>query len=278
MRLSINEIEYLEGLCKKFRRDLVDLLHKRQTGHPGGSLSVCEILTTLYFHQIHVNPEDPHLPERDRVVLCKGHAAPMLYRVLAEKGFFPVEELSSFRTLNSRLQGHPSAKDTPGVEISTGPLGIGLSASLGIAMGLRLSRIPARVYAIMGDGEMDEGTVWEAFMCAAKFKEDKLTAIIDWNGVQLDGTTNDIMPLGDLKAKITAFGWSCFECNGHDVEALCNAYAEASLVQGKPSAILAKTIKGKGISFMEGKNEWHGKPINDLEYEVAMKELIGNLK
>lgn len=272
MSVTIQEKAYLEGLCKKFRIDTIKILHDKQTGHPGGSLSVCEILTTLYFHTASI---EPNKAERDRIILCKGHAAPMLYRVLAEKGFFPIEEMNTLRDFKTRLQGHPSSKDTPGVELSTGPLGIGLSAALGIALGLRLEGSVSRVYAVLGDGEINEGTVWEACMSACKFKADNLTAVLDWNGVQLDGTNDEIMPLGDIEAKFRAFGWECFVCDGHDVAALSDAFEKAAAIKGKPSIILARTIKGKGVSFMEGKSSWHGKAVGDNEFKTAMRELGG---
>ncbi|MEA4853681.1 MAG: transketolase [Christensenella sp.] len=273
--MSDKERNELEKLCHKFRIDLIEVLHEKQTGHPGGSLSVCEILTSLYFHEINVFANDPSNPARDRVILSKGHAAPMLYRVLAEKGFFPVEEMHTLRDFETRLQGHPCAKDTPGVELSTGPLGLGLSAAVGMALSLRLDQTGARVYAVLGDGEINEGTIWEACMAAVKFKVDNLTAILDWNGVQLDGTSEEIMPMGDIRAKFEAFGWHCIECDGHDVGALIEAYDDARGIKDVPTIILAHTVKGKGVSFMEGKNVWHGKPIGDADYEVAMRELGG---
>lgn len=275
MGISVERKKELAELANKFRIDVLTTLHGAQTGHPGGSLSVCEILTALYFEQVRVDPANPSWPERDRVVLTKGHAAPMLYRVLAEKGFFPVEEMKTLRKLNTRLQGHPSSKDTPGVELSTGPLGIGLSACLGMACGLKLSKIDSTVFAVMGDGELDEGTCWEAAMSAPKFKADNLIAIVDWNGVQLDGTNDQIMPLGDLAAKFRAFGWEVSECDGHDVASICDAVDAARTKNGLPKVILAHTVKGKGVSFMEGKNAWHGKPINDEEFAKAMQELGG---
>jgi transketolase len=275
--LNLNEerLNYLQDLGKKFRLDIIELLHNIQTGHPGGSLSVCEILTVLYFEIANVEPSNPQMVERDRIILSKGHAAPMLYRVLAEKGFFPLEEMKTLRQLNTRLQGHPSVKDTPGIELSTGPLGIGLSASLGMALGLRLSNITSYVYAILGDGETNEGTVWEACMAAAKFKVDHLIAIIDHNNVQLDGTCDEIMPIGSLIEKFKAFGWNTLECDGHDFADLFNTISKAKNTTGKPTVIIANTIKGKGVSFMEGKNIWHGKPINGEEYTTAMAELKG---
>ena len=265
----------LEQMCHQFRIDVLTTLHAKQTGHPGGSLSVCEILTTLYFAQMNVDPKDPQKADRDRLVLCKGHAAPMLYRVLAEKGFFPVEEMNTLRDFETRLQGHPCMKDTPGVDMSTGPLGIGLSTAVGMALAAKLDNAPTRVYAVLGDGEINEGTVWEACMSASKYKVDNLCAILDWNGVQLDGTAEDIMPMGDIKAKFDSFGFHCIECDGHDVEALYNAFEEAKTVKGKPTIVLAHTVKGKGVSFMEGKNTWHGKAIGDEEFAKAMEELGG---
>ena len=265
----------LEQMCHQFRIDVLTALHAKQTGHPGGSLSVCEILTTLYYTQMNVDPRDPHKPDRDRLVLCKGHAAPMLYRVLAEKGFFPVEEMGTLRDFETRLQGHPCMNDTPGVDMSTGPLGLGLSTAVGMALAARLDNAPTRVYAVLGDGEINEGTVWEACMAASKYQVDNLCAVLDWNGVQLDGTADEIMPMGDIRAKFSSFGFHCIECDGHDVEALYNAFEEAKTVKGVPTIVLAHTVKGKGVSFMEGKNSWHGKAIGDADFAKAMEELGG---
>jgi len=276
MGLTAERKAHLEKLCAKFRRDVIDALHEAQTGHPGGSLSVCEILTALYFEKARVDPLDPRKPDRDRVVLCKGHAAPMLYRVLAEKGFFPVEEMKTLRRLNTRLQGHPSIKHTPGVDLSTGPLGAGLSAALGMALGLRLSNLDAKVYAILGDGDVNEGMVWEACMSAVKFRADNLIAIYDWNKVQLDGKSDDIMPQGDMKAKFEAFGWRCLSCDGHDVGAICDVIDKGRMYpDGRPVIILADTFKGKGVSFMEGQSSWHGKAIGEADYKNAVAELGG---
>lgn len=273
--MNSEKAKELSELCNQFRKDVLTVLHEKQTGHPGGSLSVCEILTALYFDRMNVNPADPSDPNRDRLVLCKGHAAPMLYRVLAEKGFFSKEEMHTLRDFGTRLQGHPCMLETPGVDMSSGPLGIGLSAALGMALSLGLADSPARVYAILGDGEINEGTVWEACMAASKFKVDNLCAILDWNGVQLDGTSEQVMPMGDIRAKFAAFGWHCIECDGHDLAALSAALDEAETVKCMPSIILAHTVKGKGVSFMEGKNAWHGKAIDDDNFAQAMKELGG---
>jgi len=265
----------LEQMCRQFRADLIETLHEKQTGHPGGSLSVCEILTTLYFTQMNVKPDDPVWSDRDRLVLCKGHAAPMLYRVLAERGFFPAEEMHTLRDFETRLQGHPCMLDTPGVDMTTGPLGIGLGAALGMALAAKLDKSPARVYAVLGDGEINEGTVWETAMAAAKFRADNLCAVLDWNGVQLDGTTNEIMPTGNVRAKFSSFGWYCIECDGHDIESLYQAFETAKTIESMPTIVLAHTVKGKGVSFMEGQNAWHGKPIGDADYARAMEELGG---
>lgn len=265
----------LDALCLEFRRTLIEVLHEKQTGHPGGSLSVCEILTDLYFNDANVTPENINDRSRDKIVLCKGHAAPMLYINLAEKGFFPKEELHTLRDINSRLQGHPCSKELVGVEASTGPLGAGYPLALGIAMADMHDGIDAYTYAILGDGEINEGVVWETCMNASKYKADHLISILDWNGVQLDGTTQDIMPMGDIELKFKAFGYNTIVCDGHDVSAISAAIATAKSVKGVPSIILARTVKGKGISFMEGKNTWHGAPIKDDNYEQAMKELGG---
>lgn len=275
MKLPVEEKARLEKLCRQFRIDLIETLHQRQTGHPGGSLSVLEILTTLYFTQMDVDPQNPLKPDRDRLVLGKGHAAPALYRVLAEKGFFPVEEMATLRCLNSRLQGHPNPLDTPGVDITSGPLGLGLSAALGMALALKLDHSDRRVYCVLGDGEINEGTVWEGLMAAVKFGADNLCAVLDWNGVQLDGVTEDIMPMHNIPERFASFGWHVIQCDGHDVEALYEAFETAKTVRGVPTVILAHTVKGKGVSFMEGKNAWHGKAIDDKSYEQAMKELGG---
>jgi transketolase len=273
MNLEIDRVNFLEEKCRQFRVDLIKLLYKIQTGHPGGSLSAVEILTTLYFEKLNINAEDPKSPGRDIFILGKGHAAPIYYRILAEKGFFPKEELSTLRQLNSRLQGHPCAIKTPGVELSTGPLGLGLSAAVGAAAVVKQDNKASYTYVLMGDGELQEGIVWEAAMAASKFKLDNLIAIVDNNGVQLDGTVEEIMPLGSLKDKWSSFGWQVIETDGHDINAFSQAVDNAKELKGKPIVILAKTVKGKGISFMEGKNTWHGKPISSEEYANALKEL-----
>lgn len=265
----------LESLCLRFRNELIDLLHEIQTGHPGGSLSCLEILTTLYTEKMNHNPKNPKMEGRDRLILSKGHAAPILYMNLAEQGYFKKEELKTLRQINSNLQGHPYMHKTAGVELSTGPLGLGLGAGLGMCLGERLKGNDSYIYVILGDGEIQEGSIWESVMAASKFNADHLIAILDNNGVQLDGTLEAIMPMGDIKSKWEAFGWNVIPCDGHDVSSISDAVDKAKENKGKPTLILAKTVKGKGISFMEGKNTWHGKAISDEDYKNAKAELGG---
>ena len=277
MALKIESKENLERLCIKLRQDLIKLLYGIQTGHPGGSLSSTEIMTTLYVEHLNVDSKNPKDEDRDRFILGKGHAAPMLYMILAEQGFFPQDDLLTLRQLDSRLQGHPCAKKTCGVELSTGPLGLGLPAGIGIALAAKLDKKNYRTYVLMGDGELQEGIVWEAAMSASKFSVDNLVVIVDNNGVQLDGTVAEIMPMGDIAAKWQAFGWNVICIDGHKVEEVSAALDEAKTIKGIPTVIVAKTIKGKGVSFMEGKSAWHGKPISKDEYVKAMQELGGNV-
>ena len=265
----------LESLCLRFRNELIDLLHEIQTGHPGGSLSCLEILTTLYTEKMNHNPKNPKMEGRDTLILSKGHAAPILYMNLAEQGYLKKEELKTLRQINSNLQGHPCMHKTAGVELSTGPLGLGLGAGLGICLGERLKGNDSYIYVILGDGEIQEGSIWESAMAASKFNADHLIAILDNNGVQLDGTLEEIMPMGDIKAKWEAFGWNVIPCDGHDVSSISDAVDKAKENKGNPTLILAKTVKGKGISFMEGKNTWHGKAISDEDYKNAKAELGG---
>lgn len=269
------ESEQLKEICSDFRHELIEILHSIQTGHPGGSLSCIEILTVLYFKVLNVDPQNPNMPSRDRLVLSKGHAAPALYLALAKKGFFPESDLKTLRQLGSHLQGHPCARKTPGVDISTGALGLGLSSGLGMALAARHTGEKYNVYVILGDGELEEGAIWEAAMSASKFKPSNLIAILDNNGVQLDGTNEEIMPVENIGDKFAAFGFNIIKCDGHDVEELYEAMEKAKAYGKGPSLIIAKTVKGKGISFMEGKSTWHGKPINDQEYENAILELKG---
>lgn len=276
MALTVERAAELNELCRKFRIDVLTAIYGAQSGHPGGSLSVCEILTLLYQERMNVSADRPDDPDRDRLVLSKGHTVPMLYRNLVEKGYLPAESMSTLRKVDSILQGHPSMH-TPGIEMPAGPLGLGLSAAQGMAMGLKLDGSPARVYAVLGDGELNEGTIWEAAMSAPKFALDNLCAIVDWNHVQLDGTTEEIMPIRDLAGKWRAFGWNVIECPGHDLMALDAALDAAEECKGLPTVIIADCVKGKGVSFMEGKSAWHGAAIDDASYAKAMEELGGNV-
>ena len=275
MILTSEQEGKLVNLCKKFRKELIECLHAIGSGHPGGSLSATEIITTLYFHELNVNPKNPNDPDRDRFILSKGHAAPMLYLNLAEKGYFDMRELCNLRQLNHMLQGHPCAKTTPGVDLSTGPLGLGVSAAVGMALAGKLDKKKYNVYVLIGDGETQEGIIWEAAMAASKYKLENLIVILDHNKVQLDGTIDEIMPLGNINTKWESFGWKVIETNGHSIRDISSALEEAKRVKVKPTIIIAETVKGKGISFMEGKNIWHGKPIDDEHFNIAMKELSG---
>lgn len=263
----------LKRKANTIRQDIIKMLLSSKSGHPGGSLSASEILTTLYFQEMNVDPQNPRWEERDRFVLCKGHAAPVLYAALAEKGYFPKEELLGLRQTGHMLQGHPDMRKTPGVDMSTGSLGQGLSAANGIALAGKLDGKSYRVYALLGDGEMAEGQVWEAAMAAAHYKLDNLTAVLDLNGLQIDGPTDSVMSSAPLPEKWRAFGWHVIEVDGHNVEELLSAYAEARQVKGKPTMIIAHTVKGKGVSFMENQAGWHGNAPNPEQAAQALKEL-----
>jgi transketolase len=268
--LSVLELKHK---ANQIRQDIITMLLPAKSGHPGGSLSAADILSVLYFQEMNVKPEDPHWKDRDRFVLAKGHAAPVLYGALAEKGFFPKEEILGLRQTGRMLQGHPDMKKTPGVDMSTGSLGQGLSAANGMALAGKLDKKDYRVYVVLGDGEMAEGQVWEAAMAAAHYKLDNVTAILDFNGLQIDGTTDDVMASRPLSEKWRAFGWHVLEVDGHDIEGLLAAFAEAKAMKGKPTILIAKTIKGKGVSFMENQVGWHGNAPSAEQAEQALKEL-----
>jgi len=268
-------IKDLEEKARRFRVQVIKMIYRAQSGHPGGSLSCMDILTALYFHHLRINPQEPAWENRDRFVLSKGHAAPALYVVLAELGYFPKETLFTLRQLGSILQGHPDMRKTPGVEMSTGSLGNGLSVGIGMALGARLARKNYHVYALIGDGEVDEGGIWEAAMAASKYKLDNLTAICDFNRIQLDGPIEEIMPLDPLPEKWEAFNWNVIEMDGHNMGEILDALDKARQVRGRPTVIVAHTVKGKGVSFMEGKFQWHGNAPNEEEYKIALKELGG---
>ncbi|MDO8567788.1 MAG: transketolase [Dehalococcoidales bacterium] len=266
-------IEDMKAVARLLRRHIITMIGKAQSGHPGGSLSAVEILTALYFRILRHKPSDPKWPERDRFILSKGHAAPVLYAALAECGYFPVSELSTLRQLGSRLQGHTDRSTTPGVEMSAGSLGQGLSFGIGVALAGRLDSKDWRVHVLLGDGECDEGQVWEAAMAAAHFKLDNLVAIVDNNGIQLDGFNCNIMNIEPLNEKWQAFGWQVIEADGHDIARLVEAFEQAKKVRGQPTVIIAHTVKGKGVSFMENNPDFHGKAPTAAEMAAALKEL-----
>lgn len=266
-------VKELEEKARRFRVEIVKMIYNAQSGHPGGSLSAVDILTCLYFHQMKIKPENPSWEDRDRFILSKGHAAPALYVILAELGYFSKENLSTLREIGSILQGHPDMRKTPGVEISTGSLGNGLSIGIGMALSAKLSKKDYHIHVLVGDGECDEGEIWEAAMAAAKYKLDNLTAICDFNRVQLDGPIDKIMPLDSLPEKWKAFNWSVVQINGHKMDEILKALDEANQIKDKPTIIIAHTIKGRGVSFMENKFQWHGKAPNREEYEIALQEL-----
>lgn len=268
--LSIAEMEVM---AKKLRRHIITMTGKAGSGHPGGSLSAVEIVTALYFRLLRHKPSDPQWTDRDRFILSKGHAAPLLYAALAECGYLPIEELITLRQLDSRLQGHTDRTVTPGVEMSAGALGQGLSFAIGVALAGRLNSEKHRVYVLLGDGECDEGQVWEGAMAAAHFKVDNLVAIVDNNGLQIDGWNRDVMNLDPFNQKWQAFGWHVIEVDGHHLAQLIDAFNQAKLVKGQPTVIIAHTTKGKGVSFMENNPDFHGKAPNAAEVEIALKEL-----
>lgn len=266
-------LEQLKEKANVIRKDIIEMLAEAKSGHPGGSLSAVEILTYLYFKEMNVDPSNPQWPDRDRFILSKGHGAPVLYSTLAEKGYFPKEELMKLRKTGAMLQGHPDMKGTPGVDMSTGSLGQGLSASNGMALAAKLDNKSYRVYALLGDGEMQEGQVWEAAMTSAHYKLDNLTIFIDNNGLQIDGTNEEVKNVNPIEDKWKVFGWHVITIDGHDFQQIEKALEEAKNTKGKPTAIIAKTVKGKGVSFMENQVGWHGVAPNEEQKEQALKEL-----
>jgi transketolase len=270
---NTSSVSELQNIAKRVRRDVVTMIAKAGSGHPGGSLSAVDIITALYFNVMKHNSADCHWLERDRFILSKGHAAPALYAVLAECGYIPIEELDTLRKIDSRLQGHTECRLVPGIEMSAGALGQGLSFAVGCSLAARLDKKDTRIYVLMGDGECDEGQVWEAAMAASHFKLDNLTAIVDNNGIQLDGWNKDIMNIEPFAKKWEAFGWLPIEINGHDFKELIAAFEKAKQTKGRPAAIIAHTVKGKGVSFMENNPDFHGKVPNAEQLKIALKEL-----
>ena len=263
----------LELIAARGRRLGMDMVFRAASGHIGGSLSAMDILTELYFEELRIDPARPQAPERDRFVMSKGHCTPALYSVLALRGYFPEKELELFRSIEGHMSGHPDMVHVPGVDMSTGSLGQGLSAAVGMALAAKLDGAGYRVFALMGDGEIEEGQIWEAAMSAAKYGLSNLCGIVDVNGLQIDGATADVMPSEPLDAKFAAFGWNVIKADGHDFDSLRAAFAAARAEKDRPSVILAKTVKGKGVSFMENEAGWHGKAPNAAQYERAVAEL-----
>ncbi len=268
-----SKLELLREAARKIRIGIIEGTHAAKSGHPGGSLSITDIMAYLYFAEMKVDPTNPADPNRDRFVLSKGHCAPALYATLANRGFFPVEELVTLRKIGSRLQGHPDMTLTPGVDMSAGSLGLGISSAAGMALAAKIDGKDYRVYTAVGDGESEEGQVWEACMFAAHYKLDNLCVIIDWNGLQINGPVAEVMDPTPHDKKLEAFGFHVICIDGHDFEAIEKAFAEARTVKGKPTAIIAKTVKGKGVSFMENQVSWHGSAPNDEQYQAALAEL-----
>jgi len=263
----------LEGIARKLRRHVITMISRAGSGHPGGSLSAADIVTALYFRVMRHDPANPRWPDRDRFILSKGHAAPVLYAALAECGYFPLEWLTTLRKSGACLQGHTDSRLTPGVDMSAGSLGQGLSVGIGMALAAKLDKKDYRTYILLGDGECQEGQVWEAAMFAPNYKLDNLTAIVDYNGLQLDGFTRQIMDLEPFVEKWRSFKWEVLEVDGHDMKQVVDALQKAGQVEGKPVVIVARTVKGKGVSFIENNVDWHGKAPNKAETEIALKEL-----
>jgi transketolase len=269
----ISDPKQLEEIARQIRLDIVEMLYRAGSGHVGGSLSATDVLVALFFSHMHLDPGNACYPERDYFVLSKGHAAPVLYAILARLGYIPREDLFTLRQFGSLLQGHPDCKCTPGVEVSTGSLGQGLSVANGIALAMKMDHRSQRVYALMGDGEIQEGQIWEAAMFASFHRMDNLVAIVDYNRIQLDGFVKDILDLEPLADKWRGFGWHVIEVDGHSIPALQKVFAEAETTKGKPTCVLAHTIKGKGVSFMENNPKFHGMAPSPEEFALAMKEL-----
>jgi transketolase len=268
--------EELVEVSKQIRKDIVEMLTASGSGHPGGSLSAADIVTTLFFNELNINPENPKDENRDRFVLSKGHAAPVLYSALARRGYIDPEELTTLRKLGSKLQGHPNMNDVPGIDMSTGSLGQGTSAAVGMALAGKIDKKAYRVYAILGDGELEEGQIWEAAMSAAHYKLDNLTIFIDFNGLQIDGDITSVMNPSPIDKKFEAFGWNVIVIDGHNYDEILDSIEKAKSFKGKPTAIVCKTIKGKGVSFMENEAGWHGMAPSKEQCEKAIEELGGD--
>ena len=271
--MKFTDIKELKKIANNIRISIIEQVYEAGSGHPGGALSIADIMAVLYFNQMNIDSKDEKSNLRDRLVLSKGHAVAALYGALAEKGYIEKEELKTFRKLGSRLQGHPDMEKLPGLDMSTGSLGQGLSIANGMAIASKMDSLGCRIYCILGDGEIEEGQIWEAAMTANKYHLDNLCVILDFNGLQIDGTVEEVKALDCLRSKWESFGFNVISCNGNDIEMLISSFEQAKQTKGMPSIIIAETIKGKGVSFMENKAEWHGKAPNEEEYNRAMKEL-----
>ena len=271
--MKIDNIQELEKKAVEVRKGIIEAVYSGKSGHPGGSLSIADILTVLYFNEMNIDEKNPKWEDRDRLVLSKGHCSPALYSCLANRGFFGVEKLKTFRNINSNLQGHPDMNKVPGVDMTTGSLGQGLSSANGMAIAGKMNNKNYRVYCILGDGEIEEGQVWEAAMASNKYKLDNLCVIIDNNNLQIDGTIEEVMSSYPIDEKFRSFGFEIIKINGHDIDEILKAFEVAKNVKGKPTCIIAKTIKGKGVSYMENQVGWHGKAPNEEQYKLAINEL-----
>ena len=270
--MKITDIKELENKAKQIRRGIIEQVYRAKSGHPGGSLSIADILTVLYFNELNIDPENSTWEDRDRLVLSKGHCSPALYSCLANRGFFDQEKLSTFRKIDSNLQGHPDMNKVPGVDMTSGSLGQGLSVANGMAIAGKMDNKNYRVYCILGDGEIEEGQIWEAAMASNKYKLDNLCVIVDNNNLQIDGTIEEVMSSYPIDEKFRSFGFEIIKIDGHDIDEIMKAFEVAKNIKGKPTCIIAKTIKGKGVSFMENQVGWHGKAPDDEEYNQAMEE------
>ena len=271
--MKLTDIKELKKIANNIRISIIEQVYEAGSGHPGGALSIADIMAVLYFNQMNIDSKDEKSNLRDRLVLSKGHAVAALYAALAEKAYIEKEELKTFRKLGSRLQGHPDMEKLPGLDMSTGSLGQGLSIANGMAIASKMDSLGCRIYCILGDGEIEEGQIWEAAMTANKYHLDNLCVILDFNGLQIDGTVEEVKALDCLRSKWESFGFNVISCNGNDIEMLISSFEQAKQTKGMPSIIIAETVKGKGVSFMENKAEWHGKAPNEEEYNRAMKEL-----
>ena len=271
--MKITDIEELKNMARIIRKGIIEQVYSANSGHPGGSLSIADILTVLYFNELNIDEKNPKWEDRDRMILSKGHCSPALYSCLANRGFFDKEELKKFRNINSRLQGHPDMNKVPGVDMTTGSLGQGLSVANGMAIAGKLNKKDYRVYCVLGDGEIEEGQIWEAAMTSNKYNLDNLCVILDSNGLQIDGKVLDVKALDCLMSKWESFGFNVITCNGNDISMLIDAFGKAKHTKGQPTIIIAETVKGKGVPFMENKAEWHGKAPSEEEYNRAMKAL-----